>query len=178
MWGMGFTIVNARMKKLLKRLIATPMRKAHYVFAQFLSRLVFLVFEVMILVVFARLVFGVKIHGSLLTFALVCLIGGYAFSGIGLLTASRAQTLEAVSGMMNLVMMPMWLCSGVFFSYERFPDAAKPFIRALPLTALNDALRAVMNDGAGWVTIAAPVAVLVVWGAVCFALALRLFKWQ
>jgi len=178
MWGMGFTIVNARMKKLLKRLIATPMRKSHYVFAQFLSRLVFLVFEVMILVVFARLVFGVKIHGSLLTFALICLIGGYAFSGIGLLTAARAQTLEAVSGMMNLVMMPMWLCSGVFFSYERFPDALKPLIRALPLTALNDALRSVMNDAASLGSVIPNIAILLAWALVTFAVGLRIFRWQ
>jgi len=178
MWGVGFPIVNARMKKLLKRLIATPMRKSDYLLAQFFSRLTFLVGEVMFLIVFAWLVFNVSVHGSLITFAILCLIGGFAFSGIGLLVASRAATIEAVSGMMNLVMVPMWICSGVFFSYERFPDAAKPFIRALPLTALNDSLRAVMNDGAGWVQIAAPVGVLVVWGAVCFALALRVFKWQ
>jgi len=178
MWGVGFSIVNARMKKLLKRLIATPMRKAHYVFAQFLSRLVFLVFEVMILVVFARLVFGVKIHGSLLTFALVCLIGGYAFSGIGLLTASRAQTLEAVSGMMNLVMMPMWLCSGVFFSYERFPDALLPVIRLLPLTALNDALRAVINEGAGLAAVSGALANLSLWALGGFLVALQIFRWR
>jgi ABC-type multidrug transport system permease subunit len=178
MWGVGFSIVNARMKKLLKRLIATPMRKSDYLLAQFFSRLSFLVGEVAFLIVFAWLVFHVSVHGSLITFAILCLIGGFAFSGIGLLVASRAATIEAVSGMMNLVMVPMWICSGVFFSYERFPDAAKPFIRALPLTALNDSLRAVMNDGAGWMQIAAPVGVLVVWGAVCFALALRVFKWQ
>jgi len=178
MWGVGFSIVNARMKKLLKRLIATPMRKSEYLLAQFFSRLIFLTGEVTFLVAFGWIVFNVAVHGSLITFALLCLIGGFAFSGIGLLVASRAATIEAVSGMMNLVMVPMWICSGVFFSYERFPDAAKPFIRALPLTALNDALRAVMNDGAGWAHIAAPVGVLVAWGVICFALALRFFKWQ
>lgn len=178
MWGVGFSIVNARMKKLLKRLIATPMRKSDFLLAQFFSRLIFLTGEVTFLMVFAWLVFHVSVHGSLLTFAMLCLIGGFAFSGIGLLVASRAKTIEAVSGMMNLVMVPMWICSGVFFSYERFPDAAKPFIRALPLTALNDALRAVINDGTGWLQIAAPVGVLIAWGAVCFALALRVFKWQ
>jgi len=178
MWGVGFSIVNARMKKLLKRLIATPMRKSDFLLAQFFSRLIFLTGEVTFLIVFAWLVFHVGVHGSLVTFAMLCLIGGFAFSGIGLLVASRAKTIEAVSGMMNLVMVPMWICSGVFFSYERFPDAAKPFIRALPLTALNDALRAVMNDGAGWLQIAAPVGVLLAWGVVCFALALRVFKWQ
>lgn len=178
MWGMGFTIVNARMKKLLKRLIATPMRKSHYLIAQFLSRLVFLVVEVGVLVTFGWLVFDVAVHGSLLTFAILCLVGGMAFAAIGLLVASRARTLEAVSGMMNLFMVPMWICSGVFFSYERFPDAAKPFIRALPLTALNDALRGVMNDAASLGQIAPQLANLAVWSVVTYFVALKIFRWQ
>jgi len=178
MWGMGFTVVNARMKKLLKRLIATPMRKSDYLIAQFLSRLIFLVIEVVTVVVFAWIVFGVRINGSILLFALVCLLGGMAFAAIGLLLASRARTLEAISGLMNLVMMPMWLCSGVFFSYERFPDAAKPLIRALPLTALNDALRAVMNDAATVGQVLPQLANLAVWTALAYVCGLRMFRWQ
>lgn len=178
MWGMGFTIVNARMKKLLKRLVATPMRKSDYLIAQFLSRLIFLVIEIVVVAGFAWIVFDVRINGSILLFSLVCLLGGMAFAAIGLLVASRARTLEAVSGLMNLVMMPMWLCSGVFFSYERFPDAAKPLIRALPLTALNDALRAVMNDAATAGQVAPQLANLAVWTALAYVAGLRMFRWQ
>jgi ABC-2 type transport system permease protein len=178
MWGMGFTIANARMKKLLKRLIATPMRKSQYVLAQFLSRLIFLVVEVTVLVAFGWLVFGVRVNGSILVLALLCIVGGYAFSGLGLLTASRARTLEGVSGLMNLIMMPMWLCSGVFFSYERFPDSVKPVIRALPLTMLNDALRAVMNDAAGLTKVMPQLVFLALWGIVTFAIGVKIFRWQ
>jgi len=178
MWGMGFTIVNARMKKLLKRLVATPMRKSHYLIAQFLSRLIFLVVEVTVLVAFGWYLFDVAVHGSLLTFAVICLVGGMAFAAIGLLVASRARTLEAVSGMMNLFMVPMWICSGVFFSYERFPDSAKPVIRALPLTALNDALRGVMNDAMTLAQIAPQLANLLVWTVVTYFVALKIFRWQ
>lgn len=178
MWGMGFTIVNARMRKLLKRLIATPMRRSDYIFAQFLSRLIFLVAEVSVLIAFGWIVFDVRVNGSVTLLLALCLIGGFAFSGIGILGASRAKTIEAVSGIMNLVMMPMWLCSGVFFSYERFPDAAKPFIRALPLTALNDALRGVMNDSATLAQITPQIAILIAWGVVSFALGIRMFRWQ
>jgi ABC-type polysaccharide/polyol phosphate export permease len=123
------------------------MRKWQFLVAQFISRLAFLVVEVTVVAAFAWLVFDVEIRGSFVLFALVCLLGGAAFAGLGILISSRAKTLEAVSGLMNVVMMPMWICSGVFFSYERFPDVVKPVIRALPLTALADALRAVMNDG-------------------------------
>src|SRR5438874_12068384 len=178
MWGMGFTIANARMKKLLKRLIATPMRKSQYVMSQFLSRLLFLIVEVIVLVAFGWIVFGVRVNGSIAALALLCIVGGYAFSGLGLLTASRARTLEGVSGLMNLIMMPMWLCSGVFFSYERFPDAAKPFIRALPLTMLNDALRAVMNDAATIGHVFWAIVSLFGWAVATFAIGLKVFRWQ
>ena len=150
MWSIGFAVVNARLKKLLKRLLATPMRKTHFLTAQFLSRLVFLVVEVAVVAIFAWLVFDVADP------RLRCCCSASSVSSAAprsrasaSWSSSRAKTLEAVSGLMNLVMMPMWICSGVFFSYERFPDAVKPIIRALPLTALNDALRAVMNDGFG-----------------------------
>jgi ABC-2 type transport system permease protein len=178
MWGMSFTIVNARMKKLLKRLIATPMRKSDYILAQFLSRLAFLITEVTVLVVFGWWVFGVRVHGSIITLAIICIVGGFAWSGIGFLTASRARTIEGVSGIMNLIMMPMWLCSGVFFSYERFPDAAKPFIRALPLTILNDALRAVINDAAPFTHVAIPILALLAWAVASFTIGLKVFRWQ
>ena len=178
MWGMGFSIANARMKKLLKRLVATPMRKSQYIMAQFLSRLIFLTIEVIVLVAFGWIVFGVRVNGSLTLLAVLCLVGGYAFSGLGLLTASRARTLEGVSGLMNLIMMPMWLCSGVFFSYERFPDKVKPLIRALPLTMLNDALRAVINDAAPLTRVAPQIALLAVWGLATFAIGLKIFRWQ
>jgi len=178
MWGMGFTIANARMKKLLKRMIATPMRKTDYLLAQFLSRLVFLIVETTVLVAFGWLVFGVRVSGSILLLMLTCIIGGYAFSCIGLLTVSRAKTIEAVSGMMNLIMVPMWICSGIFFSYERFPETIKPFIRALPLTLLNDALRAVINDAAGMAQLAPYLLGLVAWGVVTFVVGLKIFRWQ
>ncbi|HXH90801.1 MAG TPA: ABC transporter permease [Thermoanaerobaculia bacterium] len=178
MWSMGFTIANARMKKLLKRLVATPMRKTDYLLAMFLSRLIWLLLEVSVLVAFGWIVFGVRVNGSLAVLAILCIVGGYAFSGIGLLTASRAKTIEAVSGLMNLIMMPMWLCSGVFFSYERFPDSVKPFIRVLPLTLLNDALRAVVNDAAGLPQISLQLGLLAVWGIVTFIIGLKIFRWQ
>jgi ABC-2 type transport system permease protein len=178
MWSISFTVVNARMKKLLKRFIATPMRKSEYVLSQFLSRLIFLITESVVVIAFGWLVFGVRVNGSILNLAILCIVGGFAFSGVGLLVSSRARTIEAVSGLMNLVMMPMWLCSGVFFSYERFPDAAKPFIRALPLTILNDALRAVINDGMPLTHIFPALIALFAWAAVTFTVGLKVFRWQ
>ncbi len=178
MWAIGFSIVQARTRRLLKRLVASPMRRRDYLLAQMLARLVLLVAEVAALVVAGIVVFGVPMRGSPIAFAVVCLLGALAFSGLGLLTASRARTVEAVSGLLNVVMMPMWLLSGVFFASSRFPTAVQPFIRALPLTALNDALRAVMLEGTSLSHLPHEMAWLAGWGGVTFACALRLFRWR
>jgi ABC transporter DrrB family efflux protein len=178
MWGIGFSIVTARSRGLLKRLVATPMRKRHYLLGQMMGRMVFLIPEVAVLVGFAHVAFGVPVNGSLAALALIAALGAMSFTGIGLLVAARPRTIEGVSGLMNFVMLPMWILSGVFFSPSRFPDAILPLIRLLPLTALNDALRAVMIDGASLPSVADELGILCFWGALAFAVALRLFRWK
>jgi ABC transporter DrrB family efflux protein len=178
LWGVGFSIVQARTKKLLKRLVATPMSKAHYLMSHVFSRLLFLALEVVVIVGFAWLFFDVKVHGALWALAGLALLGALSFGGLGLLLASRARTIEAVSGLMNLVMLPMWVLSGVFFASTNFPEAMQPFIKVLPLTALNDALRAIVNEGLAITSVATEVAILATWGLVSFVLSLRLFRWQ
>src|SRR5580765_4283730 len=148
MWGIGFPVANARQLKLLKRMVATPMLRRDYLLAMMLARLVWLALEVAAILIFGRYAFGVLMRGSWLGFLVVTLVGALSFSALGLLVASRARTIEAVSGLMNVAMMPMWLLSGSFFSSERFPTAMQWFVQALPLTATNDALRALMNEGA------------------------------
>jgi ABC-type multidrug transport system permease subunit len=177
-WGIGFAIVDARRKHLLKRLVATPMSRTQYLASFVLSRLTFLVLEVLILLGFAHLVFGVPIRGSPLVLAGICLLSALAFASLGLLLAARPRTVEGVSGLMNVVMLPMWIFSGVFFASSRFPDAAQPFIQALPLTAVIDALRAAMLRGAGVGDLLPEVAVIVLWLVLSFALAVRLFRWR
>ncbi|MFO0850970.1 MAG: ABC transporter permease [Gemmataceae bacterium] len=178
LFGVGFLVVDLRVRKLLKRFLATPMRKSDFLLSLMLSRLAFTLVEIALLLTFAYFVFDIRVRGNFLTFLAVVAVGAASFAGLGLLIACRAKTMETVSGLMNAVMMPMWLLSGVFFSYERFPEGAQPIIRLLPLTAANDALRAVMNDGGGWAAVAAPLGVLAAWGAVGFAVALRYFRWR
>jgi ABC-2 type transport system permease protein len=178
MWGIGFSMVVARNGNLLKRLVAAPVRKSHLLGAQLISRLIFLIPEAGALLIFAHLALGVPFRGSLLLLAAVSLLGALCFSGLGLLTAARPRTIEGVSGIMNLVMVPMWIFSGIFFSTERFPAAIQPFVQALPLTALNNALRGVMLQGTGLRPLLPEVAVLAIWGMVSFVLALKFFRWQ
>jgi ABC-type multidrug transport system permease subunit len=178
LWGVGFVTVDMRIRKLLKRFLATPMRKRDFLAAIMLSRMLFMIPEVLVLLVFARYAFGVHYYGSLGAMLLLIVLGATMFAGIGLLVASRAKTLEAVSGLMNLVMLPMWMLSGIFFSSERFPAAVQPLIRLLPLTPLIEALRAVMLEGAGLVTLGGQMAIMAAWGLCAFAVALRIFRWQ
>ncbi len=178
MWGIGFVIVDMRSKKLLKRMIATPMRKSDFMLAMFVSRMVFMIAEVVILLIFGRLVFGMIIQGSIASIVAVAFVGCMSFAGIGLLVASRAQKIETVSGLMNLVMLPMYVLSGVFFSSERFPQAVQPLIQALPLTALNNALRSVILEGSHLTSQAGAVAIMAAWGIVSYLLALRWFRWN
>lgn len=177
-WGMGFAMVEARQKKLLKRLVASPMPRWQYLASYILSRLVMLVIEVVAFLGFARLVFGVPFRGSLWQLGLLCVLTSLAFSALGLLVASRARTMEAASGLMNLVMLPMWILSGVFFSASRFPAVIQPVVRALPLTAAIDALRGNMLQGVNLGHLASPVAILLAWLVVPFAVALRIFRWR
>lgn len=177
-WGMGFAIVDARRKRLLKRLVATPMSRAEYLLAFVISRLGLLVAEVAVVLGFAVAVFGVPMRGSLLQLIVIVVMAALSFGGFGLLIASRAQTIEGASGLMNASMVPMWVLSGVFFSSENFPRAFQPFIKALPLTATNDALRATMLRGDGWASVGPELAVLAVWAVVCGWLALKLFRWR
>ncbi len=177
-WGLGFSIVTARSKKLLKRLMATPMSRAQYLLSYLCSRLVFLILEVATLVGFGHWAFGVPLRGSLATLLLICLLAAVSFGGLGLLTASRARTTEAVSGIMNFIMLPMWIFSGVFFSSANFPRVIQPYIKLLPLTAVNDALRANMLEGASLAAITPQLLVILVWGVVTFFAALKLFRWR
>lgn len=178
LWGLGFTVVIARSRKILKRFAATPMRRSHYLFSFMLSRLVFLLVEVAAIIAFAWLVFDFTVRGSWLSLTLMTMLGGFTFSGIGLLVAARPTTIEGVSGLMNFIMLPMWLLSGTFFSSERFPQVLQPFIQALPLTALNNVLRSVMNEGTSISSNWIPIAVLLAWCVVSFVVALKIFKWQ
>lgn len=178
MWGIGFSVVTQRQRRILKRLAATPMRRSDFLLGQVGGRLAFLVVEVGVLLAFARVAFDVPIRGSLLNVVVLSILGAMTFAGLGLLVASRTRTVEGISGLINVVMVPMWIGSGIFFSTSRFPDVAQPFIQALPLTALNDALRGVMLDGTSLIALWGEVGITLLWGVASFGMALVLFRWR
>jgi len=177
MWGIGFALVDMRQRKLLKRFVGTPMRRGDFLLALASSRLILMIIEVGLLLAFGVIFFHMRVLGSIAAIAVIAGLGSLTFGGVGLLTASRAQKIESVSGLINLVMMPMWIFSGVFFSYERFPAVIQPLIKALPLTALNDALRASILEGTPLLHQWPRLLIMVLWGGVSFGLALRWFRW-
>jgi ABC-2 type transport system permease protein len=178
MWGVGFNLVDMRIKRLLKRLVAAPMHRPDFLAASLTMRLVSMFVEVSFMLAFGHLAFGVPVHGGLGAVFAVGALGALCFGGLGLLVGSRARRMETVTGLMNVVMMPMFVLSGIFFSADRFPRVLQPLIRVLPLTALNDALRAVVLEGSRLSTLSAPLAVLALWTVVSFALGLKLFRWS
>ncbi|HUQ46621.1 MAG TPA: ABC transporter permease [Gemmatimonadaceae bacterium] len=177
-WGLGFAIVDSRSKRLLKRFMATPMSRAEYLMSFLFSRMAFLILEVITLLGFGVIAFKVPMRGSVASLALICIVSALAFGGIGLLIASRARTVEGVSGLMNFVMLPMWIFSGVFFSSSNFPNVVQPLIKLLPLTAVNDALRLNMLEGASLAGVSSQLLVIVGWLIVSFVAALKLFRWR
>lgn len=178
MWSLSFAIVDARQKKLLKRMVASPMPRWEFLASFLISRLAMLVVEVAVFLGFAGLVFGVPFRGSIWELGSLCVLTSLAFSAMGLLVSSRAKTMEAASGLLNLVMLPMWILSGIFFSAARFPASLQPIVRALPLTAAIDALRGNMLQGMNLGQLAMPVGVLLAWLIVPFAVSLRIFRWR
>jgi ABC-type multidrug transport system permease subunit len=178
MWGVGFHLVDMRIKRLLKRMLATPLRRGDFMLAQVGLRVVTALFEIAFLLLFARFALGVPILGSLVAIFAVGALGALCFGGMGLLLASRARRIETVMGLMNVVTLPMTIGSGVFFSVERFPALVQPAIRLLPLTALIDALRAVISEGAPLVSQVTPLLILVAWAVLSFAAGLKLFRWH
>ena len=179
-WGIAFSIVQARMRKLLKRLVASPMRRSHYLLAQVLARVLFLLPEVAVPLLFGLYVIGMPLRGSIFALIVVALVGALSTGGLGLLAASRAKTFEAISGLVNLIMLPMWIASGVFFSASRFPEVVQPLVQGLPLTAMVDALRAVILEGAPLASrqVVGELAILAGWGVIPFAISLKVFRWR
>jgi ABC-2 type transport system permease protein len=178
LWGIGFVVVDMRVRKLLKRFLATPMRRSDFLLSFVFSRILFTLIDVVVLLLVGYFLFGTRCTGGYLNFSIVSLIGASSFAAIGLLVASRAETLETVSGLMNLIMLPMWVLSGVFFSSERFPEAAQPFLNLLPLTALNQALRGIMLEGSSIITYWPQLLLLSAYAIIPFAIALKIFKWK
>lgn len=176
-WGIGWSLIETRMKKLLRRMVATPMKKSVFLTSYIVTRIVLGGFETLLLLLFARLYFHTEISGSLLAFVIVFLAGIFAFSGIAILVASRTSKTEVANGLVNLVTLPMMILSGIFFNYHNFPDWAVPVIEVLPLTLLADSIRAVFIDAGGLAEVMKPVAILCTTGLVTFVAGLKFFRW-
>ena len=178
MWGIGFALVEMRQRKLLKRFLATPMRRADFLMAMGSSRMVLMIIELVLLLSFGVLAFKMRVLGSWISIFLISTLGALTFAALGLLAASRANKIETANGIINIIMLPMWIFSGCFFSYERFPAIIQPVIRLLPLTALNDALRSTILEGGSLAAQGSRLLVLCAWGGISFILALKWFRWS
>ncbi len=177
MWGVSYTIIERRSQKLLRRMVATPMKKENFLISLMFVRILMNIVEALILLFFAWLIFGVRIQGNIGALVTLFLAGNVAFTGIAVLVASRTTKTEVGTGWINAVQMPMMILSGIFFSYHNFPEWSIGFIKLLPLTALTDGIRSIFNEGAGWLDIILPSAGLSLLGLICLVIGLKWFKW-
>lgn len=176
-WGIGWALIELRVKKLLRRMAATPMNKLYFFLSYFVARLAINSIEFLLLFAFSYFLFGVKLFGSVWAVIILIIIGNYAFSGIATLLASRANNTQVGNGLINMVTLPMMILSGVFFSYHSFPEFLIPFIQNLPLTILVDSMRSVFVEGAGIADVFLPSIKLLFCGIVFQMLGLKFFKW-
>jgi len=178
MWGVGFAIVDMRIRKLLKRYMATPMRKSDFLISMILSRMVFMIPQIALTLLVAYWMFDFRIYGNYAAVIFLVVLGAFEFAAVGLMVGSRAQTMETASGLMNFVMLPLYTLCGAFFSYERFPEIFHPIIRWLPLTPIIDSLRAVMSEGEPLLAQWPEIVVMTVWSVIPFGIAMLIFRWR
>jgi ABC-type multidrug transport system permease subunit len=178
MWGISYGLIEKRSKKLLRRLVATPMRKSHFLIALITVRIAMNFIESLVLFVFALFAFNLEIQGDISALILLFLAGNIAFAGIAVFVSSNTSNTEVGNGLINFVVFPMMVLSGIFFSYHNFPDWSIPVIQKLPLTILTDGIRSIFNEGAGYAEVAFPIFFLIATGALFFTAGLKIFKWH
>jgi ABC-type multidrug transport system permease subunit len=178
MWGISYGIIEKRSKKLLRRLVATPMKKSHFLIALITVRVTMNFVEALVLILFALIAFSITIQGSISALILLFIAGNIAFAGIAVFVSSHTSNTEVGNGLINAVVMPMMILSGIFFSYQNFPDWGVKIIRTLPLTMMTDGVRSIFNEGAGYNDVAIPILVLSVIGIFFFTAGLKIFKWH
>jgi ABC-2 type transport system permease protein len=178
MWGISYGIIEKRSKKLLRRLVATPMKKSHFLIALITVRVTMNFLEALVLLIFALFAFNMTIQGSIPAMILLFLAGNIAFAGIAVFVSSHTSNTEVGNGLINFVVMPMMVLSGIFFSYHNFPDWSTPVIEKLPLTMMTDGIRSIFNEGAGFPEVTLPILILTATGAIFFGAGLRIFKWH
>ncbi len=178
MWGISYGIIEKRSKKLLRRLVATPMKKSHFLIALITVRMTMNFVEALVLILFALIAFNITIQGSISALILLFIAGNIAFAGIAVFVSSHTSNTEVGNGLINAVVMPMMILSGIFFSYQNFPDWGVKIIRILPLTMMTDGVRSIFNEGAGYNDVAIPILVLSVIGVLFFTAGLKIFKWH
>jgi ABC-2 type transport system permease protein len=178
MWGISYGIIEKRSKKLLRRLVATPMKKSHFLMALITVRIAMNFIESTVLFLFSLIAFKMTIQGDISALIIMFLSGNIAFAGIAVFVSSHTSNTEVGNGLINFVVFPMMILSGIFFSYQNFPDWSLPVIRNLPLTMLTDGIRSIFNEGAGYHEVALPILILLTIGVLFFSAGLKIFKWH
>ncbi len=180
-FGTAFVFFSLRQTLVLKRFFATPVRRESIILAEGLARMVFQLLTAVVIIGIGHYAFGYTLVKGFSTFmAMMGLsaLGVLVFMGFGFIISGLAKNESSIPPFANLITLPQFLLAGTFFSVEAFPKWLQPVSKALPLTYLNDAMRKVAFEGAGFGAIKWEVLILVIWGVVLYAIAARVFRWE
>lgn len=177
MWGVSYSLIDKRNKKLLRRMVATPMKKSNFLGSHFITRTLLSFIEAGLLFLFAYFYFGTYIQGNILAGMVVLFAGIVGFTGLAILVSSRTANTQVGNGLINLVVMPMMVLSGIFFNYHNFPEWTIGIIQKFPLTMLADSLRSIFIEGSGFKENYNNIITLLIYGLTSFFVGLKMFKW-
>lgn len=177
LWGVGWSLIEIRMKKFLRRMAATPMNKHLFLGSYFITRLIINGIQFLALYIFVYFYFDVRIQGSIAALITIFVAGNLAFSGIAVLISARTANARVGNGLINAISLPMMLLSGIFFSYHNFPEWTIPLVQKLPLTMLADAMRSIFSEGGGFAQVGIPSTVLALMGMIFIYTGAKIFRW-
>ncbi len=180
-FGVAFMFFSLRNTLVLKRFFATPISRTYIVLGEGLARVIFQLLTAIIIIIAGRFIFGFTLVNGIRTFLdmlLLSFIGLVVFMGLGFIVSGLAKNESTIPPMANLLTLPQFLLGGTFFSIDVFPRWLQPISRALPLTHLNTAMRAVAFEGLSLWDIKNEIGILLLWGVIVYAVAIKVFKWE
>jgi ABC-2 type transport system permease protein len=180
-FGVAFLFFNLRNTMVLKRFFATPIHRGYIILGEGLSRIVFQLITAVVIIVVGRYAFGFTLIHGFLTFwnmMVLSFIGLVVFMGFGFIISGLAKADNTIPPFANLVTLPQFLLGGTFFSIDNFPSWLQPISKAMPLTHLNEAFRQIAFEGQSLWDVRAEVSILLLWGIVAYAIAIRTFRWE
>ena len=180
-FGAAFVFFSLRQTLVIKRFFATPVSKSNIIIGEMLSRLIFQITAAAIIIIIGHTFFHFTLVNGVFTFLemlFLCAFGLIVFMGFGFIISGLAKNEASIPPLANIITLPQFLLAGTFFSTDVFPKWLQPISKALPLTYMNDAMRKVAFEGLNLWDVKFQLMIMLIWGVVVYAVAIKTFKWE